>query len=136
LRGKKSIHRYNAATLSGTWFFASSKKHVWGIGSDLFYDNSLSVKNGQLYGDYSKAADFRPGIHGAWMLEVNRLGILANIGFYPYTAYKNDGNFYHRIGLRYGFGNLIACLQLKTHYARADFVEWGIGWNFKSKKKP
>ncbi|MFM8431463.1 MAG: acyloxyacyl hydrolase [Bacteroidota bacterium] len=126
---------YHAATLSTTYFFGSSRKSEWGIGADLFYDNSLSVRNGQLNGDSSKVADFRAGIHGAWSMQISKISLLFNMGFYPYTVFKSDGNFYHRIGLRYDFGKIFACMQLKTHYARADYIEWGIGMNIIRIKK-
>lgn len=126
--------RYHTVTISSTYFFPSSHKSDLGLGLDLFYDNSLSVKNGRETGDYSKSADYRPGIYGAYQLRIASLGLLFNMGFYPYTAYKNDGFFYHRIGLRYYFKNLFLCINLKTHYARADFIEWGLGWNFNRKR--
>jgi hypothetical protein len=76
----------------------------------------------------------RPGIHGAYQLRIATIGLLFNLGFYPYTRYKNDGNFYHRIGLRYYHERFFACVNLKTHYARADFFEWGLGWVFAAGK--
>lgn len=126
---------YHAATISATYFFTSKKRHDWGLGTDFFYDNSLSVRNAAMTGDSSKSANFRPGIHGAWRMSISRISLLFNMGFYPYTAYKNDGNFYHRIGLRYDFGKIFACMQLKTHYARADFIEWGLGMNITKNRK-
>ena len=39
---------------------------------------------------------------------------------------------YHRVGLRYVFANGINInLVLKSHWARADYVEYGIGYTFK-----
>jgi hypothetical protein len=125
--------RYHALTLSSTYNFPTMHKSDLGIGADVFYDNSLCIKNGRETGDYSKTSNYRIGIHGAYQLRVASIGLLFNMGFYPYTAYKNDGLFYHRIGLRYYFSNLFACINLKTHYARADYIEWGLGWNFQRK---
>ena len=137
--GTKEIYpnlgpRYFSTTLSSTYFFPAKHKSDLGLGLDFFYDNSLSIKNSRENGDSSRSANFRPGIHGSYQLKVASIGVLFDMGFYPYTEYKGDGLFYHRIGLRYYFKDLYACINLKTHYARADFIEWGIGWNFNLKK--
>ena len=127
--------KYQTGTLNGLYLFTNARKSDFGIGMDLFYDNSLAIKEGRETGDASTAANFRPGIYGAYQLRVAAIGLLFNLGFYPYTRYKGDGNFYHRIGLRYYFDRYFACVNLKTHYARADFIEWGIGLNLGKNKK-
>jgi hypothetical protein len=39
--------------------------------------------------------------------------------------------FYNRFGLRYRINsNWFAQLTLKTHFAKADFGEWGFGYAF------
>ena len=126
--------KYYAAIFSSTYFFPAKHKSDLGLGLDFFYDNSLSIKNSRETGDSAQSANFRPGIHGSYQLKVASIGILFDMGFYPYSEYKGDGLFYHRIGVRYYFKNLFACINLKTHYARADFIEWGVGWNLNLKK--
>lgn len=126
---------YTAATVDVLYAFESKRRSNFGLGVDVFYDQSLSVRQERLTGASSSAADFRTGIYGAWQMRLGDIGIAFNMGFYPYTIYKEDGNFYHRIGFRYYLGNLFICSNLKTHYARADFIEWGIGWQF-DKKQP
>ena len=56
-----------------------------------------------------------------------------NMGHYLYNGWKDDGNIYHRICLNYYFEKLFICLNLKTHYARADMVELGVGYRIKKK---
>ncbi len=137
--GRKEIYpalgpKYTALTLSSTYFFPTVKKSDFGLGGDLFYDNSLAIKYEQENNDTLRYVNVRPGIHGAYQLRIATIGLLFNLGFYPYTRYKNDGNFYHRIGLRYYHERFFACVNLKTHYARADFFEWGLGWVFAAGK--
>ncbi len=126
--------RYTTGTLCTQVLFPSKSKSDFGLGIDLFYDQSLTTRYQQETADSSETVNIRPGIHGAWQLRVNRIGIQFNLGIYPYTPFKGDGNFYHRIGLRYYFSRFFACVNLKTHYARADFIEWGLGWNITSNK--
>jgi hypothetical protein len=46
-------------------------------------------------------------------------------------VYNPDDMFYHRLGLRYQFKeHLLLNLVLKSHWARADYIEYGIGYVF------
>lgn len=121
---------YPAGTFDAACFPATGRRSRFGIGCDLFYDASLSVRQERLTGSSRKDTDFRAGIYGAWEMRLGAIGIGFNMGLYPYTVYKEDGLFYHRIGLKYHFKRLFLCTNLKTHYARADFIEWGLGWQF------
>jgi hypothetical protein len=126
---------YAAGTVSFSYFHPIKQKSSWGIGLDLFYDNSLqerlerAEKTGISNGD-----NLRPGIYGSYELRLGHIGLLANMGVYPYTKWKGDGNFYHRIGSRYYFDKLYLLMNLKTHFAKADFIEWGIGYSFEKNK--
>jgi hypothetical protein len=123
-----------AGTISGMYFKPLNLKSALGLGMDVFYDNSLSARINKVGEKEAKGIDnFRPGIYGAYHLSVNKLGIMFNMGYYVYTSWKEDGNIYHRISLRYYFEKIFICLNLKTHYARADFVEAGVGYRFRKK---
>ncbi|MBP6334803.1 MAG: acyloxyacyl hydrolase [Bacteroidia bacterium] len=126
---------YYAGTISITRVGLLGKKSYWGIGADLFYDNSLTERMERAdYEDVNKADNFRPGIYGAYEMRLGHVGVLFNIGFYPYTKWKGDGNVYNRIGARYYLNNFYLLMNLKTHYAKADFIEWGAGYSFVKKK--
>jgi hypothetical protein len=48
--------------------------------------------------------------------------------FYPYNIEKEDGWLYTRAALKYALTNqLFLSLGLKTHYQKAEFIEWGVG---------
>jgi hypothetical protein len=50
-------------------------------------------------------------------------------GYYLFVRWNDDGDFYHRFGLKYYFNDhFIANLTIKTHFSKADFIEWGIGY--------
>lgn len=122
---------YPAGTFSIARMQAISQRSDWGIGADLFYDESIQRRLILDLQTSTKNADnFRPGIYGAYQVAAGNLGLMFNMGFYPYSKWKGDGNFYHRICFRYYIRNFIVCMNLKTHYAKADFIEWGIGWKF------
>ena len=124
--------RYYAGTISASYVHPIKSKSSWGIGLDLFYDNSLIERlQRENKPNVSQSDNYRPGIYGSYELRLGHVGMLLNMGIYPYTKWKGDGNFYHRIGSRYYFNNLFLLMNLKTHYAKADFIEWGVGYSFK-----
>ena len=123
--------QYNIGVISFSRMTSIGNKSNWGIGIDGFYDNSLSARlknsNSELKGF---SDDVRAGIFGAIEVSVGKTGLLFNMGHYLYSRWKEDGNIYHRICVRQYFENFFLCMNLKTHYARADFVEFGIGKKF------
>ena len=124
---------YFASTLSGDYLLPLNPKIDAAVGADLFYDASLRVRM-EASEDVQQpvSTNFRPSVHGGLQFNLDPLGLIFNLGYYPYTRFKDDGRYFHRIGLRYYFDRLFVCMNLKTHYARADFIEWGVGWRFRS----
>lgn len=138
--GAKKIYppggkKYNAGVLSFIKTIPIKRKNSWGIGADLFFDNSLAARL-QSRGETLKgnSDNLRLGIYGAYEIHVGKTGLVFDMGFYLYSRWKEDGNIYHRIGVRQYFNHVFLCMNLKTHYARADFVEFGIGYVFKKNK--
>ena len=138
--GEKKIYppggkKYNAGVLSFLKTIPIKRKNSWGIGTDLFFDNSLAARL-QLRGQTLKGTsdNLRFGIYGAYEMHVGKTGLIFNMGYYLFSRWKEDGNIYHRIGVRQYFNHVFLCMNLKTHYARADFVEFGLGYVFKKKK--
>ena len=55
---------------------------------------------------------------------------------YLRDRYRPNGPLYHRIGFRYQLKNgLYGNVTLKSHWAKADYMELGIGYVFNFKKK-
>jgi hypothetical protein len=125
--------KYFAHTLSSTLMKPVSHKVRLGAGLDVFYD--LSLLRAFRNSDEPVPNDFkivRSGIHLDEELMIEKLSIVFQMGAYWLDQFKEDGHFYHRIGFKYLLNeHLFANLTLKTHFARADYVECGIGWKFK-----
>jgi hypothetical protein len=125
---------YFAGALSGLYLKPVNAKSTFGGGLDVFYDPSISARIDRLGEKRPKAADdFRPGLYGAYHFSLNHIGLMFNMGYYLYNGWKDDGNIYHRICLNYYFEKIFLCMNLKTHYARADMVELGIGYRIITK---
>ncbi len=124
---------FYAGTFSLSYYHPIHSKSSWGIGTDLFYDNSLVERlERENTPDVTNADNFRPGIYGAYEVRLDKVGLLFNLGVYPYTKWKGDGNFYDRICVRYYINKMFLFMNLKTHFAKADFIEWGLGFRFSS----
>jgi len=109
-----------------------NQKSTLGTGLDIFYnmsniqqmiDDSTPLKN--------NFQDVQVGVKISYQLALGKLTLPIEMGAYLFTKYKTDGYLYHRIGLRYQLTNhLIANLTLLTHWAKASYIEWGIGYRF------
>ncbi|MCX6292345.1 MAG: acyloxyacyl hydrolase [Bacteroidetes bacterium] len=124
--------KYFAHTISSTVLKPVNHKVRLGLGLDVFYDLGLlkafDNENKKIDSDFKI---IRSGIHFDHELMVGKLSILFQMGAYWLDQYKGDGIFYHRIGFKYLVNNhLFLNLSLKTHFAKADFVECGFGWKF------
>lgn len=65
---------------------------------------------------------------------INELRILLGMGVYIKDDLKLNGLFYNKIGLRYYLKkHWYFNVQLKSHFAKADYIEFGIGYFYKSK---
>jgi hypothetical protein len=103
-----------------------------GLGADFFYDGSIRealADDGELNEDLANL--FKFGLHGSHTLIYNKLLMTVNVGRYLYSRYTDLSLFYSRLALRYKVGDhFLLNLSLKAHNAKADFVEWGVGYHW------
>jgi hypothetical protein len=75
------------------------------------------------------------GLCAAYLVPFDRFHFVFGMGAYVRDYYKPEDPVYHRIGMRYQFMNgMIANFTLKTHFARADYLEFGLGYTINYKK--
>ena len=73
----------------------------------------------------------RVGLMVGHELIVNRLALVTQLGYYLYKPYYPNERIYSRIGLNYHFtSHLSAGITLKTHFAVAEVIEYGIGYRW------
>ncbi len=112
--------------------FPVSPKSKFGFGFDLSYDPS-HITTLESNGDTvrNKMEILRPGINGAYELEMGKVGIFINLGYYLGGAEKSNGPFYEKLAIQYDFlDNFFASVMLKVHWGRADYIGWGFGYRF------
>lgn len=124
--------KYPAFTLSFNAKKYFHPKAKFGGGIEFFYNNAnqpyLNVDSAYIS---KNAANFLFGGKISYDFVIAKLSVPVEMGVYAYNKMYNNGPIYHRIGLRYEITkHLIANLSLKTHWAKADYFEWGLGYKF------
>ncbi|MFV0566102.1 MAG: acyloxyacyl hydrolase [Flavobacteriaceae bacterium] len=104
------------------------------LGTDVFFSNFLKeliyYKSVAYHEeDVSGNEDYkRVGIFAGHELFVNRLSLVTQFGYYVYYPYDFEGQTYLRIGLKRYFGKkMFGAITLKSHGAKAEAVEFGVG---------
>lgn len=132
--GGKKYFIYNA---SYNLMRTVSNKSSLGIGADYFYNSSLEplILRNQ-HEELGVKGNIRLGLSGIYSLDIGKVSMLFQTGYYGYTKSTSGGHIYTRVGTRYHFSNhLFFNLNLKTHFFVADFIEYGIGYQINSSKK-
>jgi hypothetical protein len=132
--GTKQIYpvygpNYNVYIFSATHLKQVNLKKAIGYGMDIHYDASLvqKLKNDSTLTN-GNSDGIRAGINGTYEFIFSDFSITLQLGVYVYNKLKSDGAFYDRLGMRYQLSkNYFLCYNLKSHWAKADFFEFGIG---------
>lgn len=111
-----------------------NRKSAFQLGTDVFFSNFLKeyIKyRAAAYPEESNTVDAdykRVGVFVGHELFVNRLSLVTQVGYYVYYPYDFEGQTYFRVGLkRYFNEKWFAAVTLKSHAAKAEAVEFGIG---------
>ena len=76
------------------------------------------------------------GVFAGYLLPLDKFHLVLGMGMNIRDKYQPESFLYHRIGMRYYFENGIHLnAVLRSNWAKADFVEWGIGYTFNYRKQ-
>ncbi|WGK65453.1 acyloxyacyl hydrolase [Flavobacteriaceae bacterium YJPT1-3] len=115
----KRINRKSTLQLGADFFFSAFLK-------DLIEYQGLAFPNFGANGDEDWK---RIGVFAGHELRFNRLALVTQLGYYVYYPYDFEGRTYFRAGLKRYFGDrLFGAVTLKSHGAKAEAVELGIGF--------
>lgn len=128
-------NRYAVALVSGNLLWPVGYKSHLGFGADISYDGSdmklLELRGVEVGHNISLV---KTGLTVAYELSFSRMSIMLNLGSYVTMLDKSDGYLYEKLGLRVGItDDLFASMTLKAHYARADYIAFGLGYRFNLK---
>ena len=92
---------------------------------ELIYYKSVAFPEENVSGDEDYK---RVGVFAGHELFINKMSVVTQVGYYVYYPYHFEGRTYLRIGLKRYFGEKIfGALTLKSHGAKAEAVELGVG---------
>ncbi|WP_296384203.1 acyloxyacyl hydrolase [Winogradskyella sp.] len=92
---------------------------------ELIYYKSVSFPEENVSGDEDYK---RVGLFAGYELFINKTSIETQFGYYIYYPFDFEGRTYIRIGLKRYFGKkFFGAMTLKSHGAKAEAVEFGIG---------
>ncbi|MFH1005540.1 MAG: acyloxyacyl hydrolase [Bacteroidota bacterium] len=125
--------KYPSFTLSSNTGINISQKSRLLSGVELFYNfsNIEVAKRDTSYELKNDFSNLQVGCKFGYELLVGKISLPIEMGVYVYTQTKDEGYFYHRIGIRYFVNkHLLLIYTLKTHWAKADYMEGGVGYRF------
>lgn len=110
-----------------------SIKRKIGLGTDFSYDGSikedLASNEGNPEQDFGKLIRF--GIHSSYAVRYKKTVLGIQLGYYLYSKYTVITRVYNKISFQYLLPrNFSANLSIKSHMAKADCFEFGIGYSW------
>jgi hypothetical protein len=126
--------QYPYLTLGGYIDKRISRKSGFQLGTEFIWAKYLkeyiyymSVAYPELHSNAH--TDYRKlGVFGGYELYINRLSLEAQVGYYVYSPYNSTGRLYERLSFKYYFAkDIYAVAGLKTHGAKAEVLEFGLG---------
>ena len=114
----KRINQKSALQFGTDIYFSNFLKELIKYQSVAFPENNVSGEE-----DYK-----RVGVFAGHELFVNKTSLITQVGYYVYYPFDFEGKTYFRIGLKHYFNKKwFGALTLKSHAAKAEAVEFGIG---------
>jgi len=114
----KRLNRKSAIQLGADVFFSKFLKELI-----YYYSVAFPGYNGTGDEDWK-----RIGVFVGHELFFNKFSLITQLGYYVYYPYDFEGRVYNRIGIKRYFGDtFFGAITLKSHAAKAEAVEFGIG---------
>jgi hypothetical protein len=124
--------QYFLSNLSLSGLYQYNGKRSFGVIADIFKDASVFH---QMQYDTDSTNNLKTntqfGIGGVYEVMLGKFSIPLIAGFYVYNNYKVLPVMYLKFGLNYYLTkNININFNLKSHYAKADYFSYGIGYKF------
>lgn len=114
----KRLGKRSALQLGADYFRSNFLKELIRYQSIAFPENEVAANT-----DFT-----RVGLFLGHELFINKLSLLTQFGYYVYYPFDFEGRTYNRVGLKRYFGKQIfAAITLKSHAAKAEALEFGVG---------
>lgn len=126
--------KYAVFGLSANWRWFAKPKVGYEAALDLISKQAIKAYKPEI--SKTQWDIFQVGLYMGYLLPLDQFHFAVGMGVYVKDKYQPEDFMYHRVGMRYYFKNgLNTQVVLKSHWARADYVEWGVGYTFNFKKR-
>lgn len=124
--------KYAVVNLFGVWAYRVSPKSSLGAEAGLNYNESLRHRLADIGKPPGrKANNYRPYLALLYQLHFSPLIIRFQVGGYIAPVFRQDGDVFLRYHLAYNWQKWQIFGGLKSHYAQADNIEFGIAYRLK-----
>lgn len=118
----KRIGRFSGFQFGADVFFSMFLKEEIKYNSIAFPSRNIDPET-----DYK-----RVGLFLGHELYINKMSIIAQLGYYVYYPYPFEEKYYERLGIKRYFGKkYFASVAIKAHGAAAEAIEFGVGIRLK-----
>lgn len=113
-------NKYLVVNISAHYNKQFNIKHSWASGIDAFYNGAL---------EFAEEKPFQLGMSSAYIKNFDQLKVGGSLGIYLFGKPNDTGIIYNKVFIQYYLKNRwYAKLNMKTHFAVADFFTIGFGY--------
>lgn len=124
--------QYFLSNFSASFLNNYKEKGSVGLMLDLFKDDSvIHQMKFDTDSTNNNKTNLQAGIAAVYEIAIDRFTIPITAGFYVYNNYKELPVMYLKFALNYYITKqILVSFNLKSHYAKADYFSYGIGYKF------
>ncbi len=120
--------RYGVASFTQFLQYKIGKVSYVEWGADAIYNQSIIV---EVEGDYQQLKNWQLGSYLGYVLPVQRFELIVAMGRYLLNPLDPRGMWYHKFGGRLRLTDqLMANISIKSHWAKADYFEYGLTYEW------
>ncbi|WP_107039167.1 acyloxyacyl hydrolase [Brumimicrobium mesophilum] len=120
---------FGIVALNNYFQYRFKPKFIFEGGIDAIYNQSVIKYNKEGHG---RMKNFQMGLYAAYVLPIHKIEFLVAMGSYIVDPLNPGGKFYHKFGGRFQITDkLWGNFTIKSHWAKADYFEYGISYRWK-----
>ncbi|RFC53340.1 acyloxyacyl hydrolase [Brumimicrobium aurantiacum] len=121
--------RYGVAAFTNFLQYRFNTKAIVEAAFETIYNSSI-VPYSKL--DYGSKYNFQLGLYGGYVLPIHDFKMLIAMGSYVLNPIDPAGIWFHKLGIRYQISDhFLAHFAIKSHWAKADYFEYGVIYKWK-----
>ncbi len=121
--------------IEAKYYYPHKPHRYWTCGLIYYFDRTYVYDKFHPLGKSTLASTTELAVTSGHEYRIGRVGFVADVGIYLYRPDDTKRRYFQALGLKYYVTpNLVLMNRLKAHLTSADFFEWGLAWQFKTKE--